>query len=140
VLLPATPFAVALPGELWLAAGALVWPLGAWVSTMVRKATGVTRARIFARTAALATLVAVILLAAAALLFTINGSTRAFQALAAQLAAGASLLGGLLSGVIALTLRRATHVTHGPGRQPHQAPPPDPEGRAGEERTPPGDR
>jgi hypothetical protein len=114
VLLIAAPIAITLPGELWLVAGALVWPVGAWALTAVRSVPSDGKARVFARTAGLATLVAVALLAASALLFTTNGATRAFQSFAAQLAAGASLLGGLLSGAIALALRRTSRPAHDP--------------------------
>jgi hypothetical protein len=123
VLLVAAPIAVALPGELWLVAGVLVWPLGAWGWTAVRDVPRAARPRVFARTAGGATLVAVALLATSALLFTTNGTTRAFQSLAAQLAAGVSLLGGLLSGVIALVLRRATHPPDGPAEPEHDEAP-----------------
>jgi hypothetical protein len=123
VLLVAAPIAVTLPGELWLVAGALVWPLGAWVLTAVRGLTGAGRPRVFARTAGVAALVAVALLATSALLFSTNGTTRGFQALAAQLTAGASLLGGLLSGAVALALRRAPRPPDGPAnREPDEAP------------------
>jgi hypothetical protein len=123
VLLVAAPIAVTLPGELWLVAGVLVWPLGAWVWTAVRDVTRAARPRVFARTAGVATLVAVALVAASALLFTTNGTTRGFQALAAQLAAGVSLLGGLLSGAIALALRHATHPPDGPADREHDEAP-----------------
>jgi hypothetical protein len=107
VLIRAAPLAVALPGELWLVAGALVWPLAAWVVTSIRDVPDEARSRVFARTALVATVVAVVLLAASALLLTTNGTTRGFQALALQLAAGVSVVGGLLSAVIAALLRGA---------------------------------
>jgi len=106
MLSQAAPLAASLPGELWLVAGALVWPLGAWGLTAVRGVAGPARSRTFARTAMVATIVAVALLAASALLFMTNGSARGFQALAAQMAAGVSLIGGVLSGGVALALRR----------------------------------
>jgi hypothetical protein len=140
VLLVTTPVAVALPGELWLVAGALVWPLGAWAVSAVRDVPDASRARIFARTAGVATLVAVVLLAAAALLFTTNGTTRAFQSLAAQLAAGVTLLGGLLSGAGALALRRGTSGARGSEQQDPTQGPSGPDGRTGEARIPPADR
>jgi hypothetical protein len=110
--LVAAPLAVSLPGELWLVAGALVWPLSAWVATAVRDVPDTAKPRVFARTAAVATGVGVFLLAAAAVMLATNGTTRAFQALAAQVAAGLSLLGAVLSGVIAIALRRTTRATH----------------------------
>lgn len=106
---PTLPLAVSLPGQLWLVAAVLVWPLGAWVVTAVRGVPGTARSRVFGRTALVATAVAVALLALAALLFATNGTTRGFQALGAQLAAAASLVGGLLSGGIALVSRRTGH-------------------------------
>ncbi len=119
------PLAVALPGELWLVAGALIWPLGAWAVVAVRDATeapGATSSRIFGRTAVVAALVAVTLLAVSALLFMTNGSARGFQALAAQLAAGVSLVGALLCGVIAWARRRRNHATGDPQQHQERAP------------------
>jgi hypothetical protein len=123
VFLVAAPIAVTLPGELWLVAGVLIWPLGAWALTAVRSVPVAGKVRVFARTAGVATLVAVAMLAASGLLFTTNGTTRAFQSLAAQLAAGVSLLGGLLSGVIALAIRRAARPSDGPAEPEHDEAP-----------------
>lgn len=88
-----------------LAAIVVVWPLSGWLVAAAFSRSAEQRWRPFAWAAGAAASAAVIVVLAAEITFSRNGTTAAMTAMGGMVVAGACLAGGLLSGLCALFLR-----------------------------------